>query len=44
MKSVNSPDLPRNELDFLGGTKKPDFGKGNWLERMRGKPSFVARE
>ncbi len=26
------------ELDFLGGTKKPDFGKGNWLERMRGKP------
>ncbi len=30
------------ENDFLGGTKKPELGKGNWLDRMRGKPLLAS--
>lgn len=30
------------ESEFLAGSAKPEFGKGKWLERMRGKPMITA--
>ena len=30
------------ENDFLGGARKPELGKGNWLDRMRGKPLLAS--